>query len=148
MLIKNIFIGAAIALLAAIGWQYRNAEFLREWLRPQAPPVTVKFDNGSVRDDAVILPAVPTSGLRPAALGTPRKCQGAQSTVYTDGVCPPGTREKAIASGTVTVVESRGGDKARPGLAAPVAGSALRNVIDRPAEHDLAEKWMQRVIGQ
>ena len=148
MLIKNIFIGASVALLAAVGWQYRNAEFLREWLRPQAPPVTVKFDNGSVRDEAVMLPAAPTGSLRPAALGTPRKCQGPHSTFYTDGVCPPGTREKVIASGTVTVVEARGAEKARAASAAPAGGSVLRNVIDRSGENDLAEKRMQRVIGQ
>ncbi|MDB5850236.1 MAG: hypothetical protein JWP29_3988, partial [Rhodoferax sp.] len=56
MLIKKIVIGASCALLAAVAWQYRPAEFLQEGLRPQTPPVTVKFDNGSVRDDAVLLP--------------------------------------------------------------------------------------------
>jgi hypothetical protein len=142
--IKRIFIGAACALLAAVAWQYRHADFLQAL--PQARPAAVKFDNGSVRDDATLLPAPTASGPRSAALGTPRKCQGANaSTVYTDGACPPGTREKPMGSGTVTVVESRGAAKAQP---APPARPALRELVERPDEQSLADKRMQRVIGQ
>lgn len=143
MLIKRIFIGAACALLAAVAWQYRHADFLRA--QPQARPAAVKFDNGSVRDDASLLPAPPASGPRAVALGSTRKCQGPYSTVYTDNVCPPGTREKPMGSGTVTVVESRSAAKAQPG---PPVRPALRELVDRPDEQGLADKRMQRVIGQ
>lgn len=128
---------AALALLlAALGWRHRDD--LGGLLRAPpaaAPAAAISFDNGSVRQ-----PAAPPAPGAAAVPGPPpggvRKCRRpGGELVYTDGRCPPGSREQALGGGAVNTVSATesGWRPAKPPAEAP--GPALREQIVERAVH-------------
>lgn len=79
-----------------------------------------------------------------SAAPAPRKCVSAQGQLlYTTDACPAGTREQALAGGTVTVL-------AAPPAAPASAASAtpLLRRLDDPAETErMRERRMQQAVG-
>jgi hypothetical protein len=123
--------------VAAIGWRYRNADWVRGVLGPPAAAVKAKpivFDNGTVRT-----PPSPASGPAAAAISM-RKCLRGQTVSYTDQPCPPGSRETTVNRGSVTVVEGQAP------AAKPPAGARLPNARDamRPEGPSLNEQAIER----
>lgn len=104
---------------------------------PRADAAPIRFDNGSVRTPP---PPASAPGLRPR--GTPvagslRKCVRAdQSVVYTDVECPPGSRERAVASDRVSVVPGHAG-AAREGAQPPSAGGPQAPAAGQPTRQSL-----------
>lgn len=126
---RRLAILVVLLLLAASAWRYRDAPFWREWVGSARPapgsPARIEFENGSNRDATGVTRVVP----RQAA--GPRKCRQGERVVYTDGACPPGTKEIEIAQGTLNVVSMPRAASAAPAPAsAPLPGMADR-VVDR-----------------
>ena len=117
------------AALAAAAWWARDHPRLRAWL-PQAL--------------SGLPQAVSPGPAPPAAAAGVRKCRGAQGLVYTDGACPPGTREEAL-DGALSVLPA-----VRPPTVAPppdAAGSA-QTPLRRLAGPDDSAAHRERVLEQ
>lgn len=142
MLLKTVFTGLLLLMLAAIGWSQRNAPWLQELLGTrEARAPSIRFDNGTVREaNAASEPAsVPSD--KPLTLTGVRKCLRGTVVVYTDKTCPPGTQQMAI-GGTVNVVD---GQRPRP---APDARPQGQSAHAPGGEPTLRDKYMEAVINR
>ena len=100
--LKRLALIAGLLLIVALGWRYRNvalAPGAGYSTRGAASSAVFKFDNGTNRD------LTGTTRVVPRAAAGPRRCQRGESVIYTDGDCPPGTKEAALGKGTVNVVK-------------------------------------------
>ncbi len=147
MTIKHVFWGFVIALVAAIGWRYKDADAVQQWIHPQSSkPVGIRFDNGQppgagpapLGGEARITPM-------PKAATGPHKCKKGNQVIYTDGDCPAGSKEQTI-GGTVTVVP---GQRVSTPLGATTGASRanVRDILLDPKDADLQGKRMDRIIG-
>jgi hypothetical protein len=135
---RTIALTVLALFVAAAGWRYRNADWVRSWVNTTMPAKAkpIVFDNGTVR-----APPVRASGAAAAAAATGlRKCIRGQSVSYTDQPCPPGSREAEVTRGAVTVVEGPA-----PAIK-PAAGLKLPNARDamRPEGPTLNEQAIER----
>ena len=112
-------ISAVVALIVLIGlaWTYRDRLGLRESARAAMPDIE--------------LPAVLRSLSTPAPGSGPatgvRKCVDGGQTLYTNGACPAGSREQAVAGGSVSVLPAPAAVVGGTGAAkAPGSGGADR----------------------
>jgi hypothetical protein len=112
------------AALAAGAWWARDHPRLRA-LWPQALPALPQ----------AVLPAPP------AVAAGARKCRGAAGLVYTDGACPPGTREETL-QGALSVLPA-----VRPAAPADTAASA-QTPLRRLAGPDDSAAQRERVLEQ
>lgn len=148
MTIKHVFWGFVIALVAAIGWRYKDADAVQQWVHPQASkPVEIRFDNDEP-PGAGPAPQAGESRITPmpkAATG-PHKCKKGNQVIYTDGDCPAGSKEQTI-GGTVTVVP--GQHVSTPlGATAGASRANVRDILLDPKDADLQGKRMDRIINQ
>ncbi len=125
--LRRLAIVVVVLVLGALAWRYRDS-FLggdsASSTRPAASSPAFKFDNGTNRD------VTGTTVVVPRAAAGPRRCQRGESVIYTDGTCPPGTKEIALVKGTLNVVDMPR-PKPPPALAsAPPPGLAER-VVDQ-----------------
>jgi len=130
MSLRWLVIAIAALFVATIGWRYRDALLARDLsAATPAPPPRIEFDNGSNRDATTTKIVVP----RQAATG-PRKCAARDGSVsYTDGNCPPGTRELTLGKGPINVVPAQ-----RP---PPAAASA-------PTTPGMADRYVEQLTQQ
>jgi hypothetical protein len=137
MSFKHVLFGVALLFMLAITWRLAQSDWARGLHAPAAkPPARISFDNGTVRQyDSPASVAARSKG-QPLPLGTLRKCQRAGDITYTNSFCPPGTRELALAKGTVNVLESG------PVHTAPPAAKPS------PAEPSLRERAIERAVHQ
>jgi hypothetical protein len=147
MTIKHVFWGFVIALVSAIGWRYKDADAVQQWIHPQSSkPVEIRFDNDQppgagpapLAGEARITPM-------PKAATGPHKCKKGNQDIYTDGDCPAGSKEQTI-GGTVTVVP---GQRVSTPLGATTGASRanVRDILLDPKDADLQGKRMDRIIG-
>ena len=142
MTLTRLIAAALLLLLAALGWRYRDAEAVRQFLSPpaSAKPAPIQFDNGTVRDYAPAASATAATPPRPP--GGVRKCRKAGGElVYTDGTCPPGSREQALAGGSVNVLPAADAGQA-PVKTAPGQPGAT----DQTLGPQLREKMVERAV--
>ena len=105
------------------------------------PPLARRLTGGWWPADAAPKPM-------PSGAAGIRKCLRGSEVLYTQGACPPGSREAALTQGSITVVPPI---KATPQAAAPEAGASrpnVRTLLRPPGEPDLRERQMDRVIGR
>lgn len=90
--------------------------------------------------------------VQPAAVarvaGGPRKCRRGGEVLYTDGACPPGSREMTLGGGSVTVMPS-----AAPAAKLKAPAASLPHVRDLllgdPArDAELRDKRMDAIINR
>jgi len=133
---------AAIGLLLAAAWHYRNAPYVRELLAGYKQPAA---PNAAGKDKRSPEGAGPSPGTAPGAL---RKCVSGPRVLYTDGPCPEGSKEQSVEKGTVTVVVGQ----RPPGAAAaadPAASPPGARDVPAPAgEQSIREKRMERTTGK
>lgn len=148
MTIARITLTVLALLLAAFGWRHRDA--LGAFLSPppaEAPrPAKIEFDNGTVRQ---VAPPASATAAKPPPPGGVRKCRKpGGELVYTDGNCPPGSKEQALAGGAVNVVSSTeaGFKPARPPADAPGAPGLPGAAGGRPLGPELREKMVERAV--
>jgi len=142
---RNAVIGTVVlALLAGLGawhWDLAGVRGHARALLPAAPgkPFASAQRPAGRTDRAA---AALGQSATPARAGA-RKCMSASSVSYTDGDCPPGSREQALTGGSLTVVAG-----------APIAGRAggpaasaarLRSLALEPGEPTLRERQMDRL---
>ena len=147
MRIKTITKGMAALMVLSVGWKYKDALLMQEWLAPnraQARPA-IKFDN-----DGPGNATVSNTLQQPTArkgLGGVRKCRRGETVIYTDGDCPAGSREFAVTGGAVTVVPGQSplNAPALPSGRLPHAREVLQ-----PDEGNarLRDQAMERVISR
>ena len=112
MTIKHIFWGLLFMVLASIGWRYKNAEAVQNFLHPQ-PTKSPTFNStkwspqrqaspGSRRIHEASLAGCPVA----RKVGGMRKCKKGREVIYTDGDCPTGSKELGMNGGSLTVVQS------------------------------------------
>jgi hypothetical protein len=101
-----------LGVAAAIGWWQRG------WLQGLPARVGWVLPGPEAQGQAAVPSTHPRSA---AAAGGARRCRTSAGIVYTNGACPPGSREEAIARGSVTVLPAPP-VTARP-AAAPASGS-------------------------
>jgi hypothetical protein len=87
--------------------------------------------------------------LRPGAAksgGTLRKCRGNGQVLYTDGGCPPGSREEAADGGSVTVLPAA----PRAASAAPAASAQtpLRRLAGEGVVPDQQERRVEQALNR
>ncbi len=81
-----------------------------------------------------------------------RRCERAGAVVYTDAACPPGSRERAVDRGSLSVLPA--GPTARPASADPgLTGTpgptpTVRDLLGKPGDTDLKDQRMERIIGK
>lgn len=148
MTIKHVFWGFVIALVAAVGWRYKDADAVQQWIHPQSSkPVEIRFDNDHPpgAGPAPLAGEAPITPMPKAATG-PHKCKKGNQVIYTDGDCPAGSKEQTI-GGTVTVVP---GQRVSTPLGATTGASRanVRDILLDPKDADLQGKRMDRIIGQ
>lgn len=147
MTIKHVFWGFVIALVAAVGWRYKDADAVQQWIHPQSSKsIEIRFDNDQppgagpapLAGEARITPM-------PKAATGPHKCKKGNQVIYTDGDCPAGSKEQTI-GGTVTVVP---GQRVSTPLGATTGASRanVRDILLDPKDADLQGKRMDRIIG-
>ena len=146
MTLKTLFLGLSLVLLLAIAWSQRNSPAVQALLRSRevhAP--NIRFDNGSVRDTSAASELASAPSDKPLSVTGVRKCARGATVVYTDKTCPPGSKQLAIANGTVNVVDNNAPAGGRPAADAAKPG---KPAAGRPAEPSLREKYMEAVINQ
>lgn len=143
-----------LALLAGAAWWWRD------WppLRQARADLGAFYDRmaGGIHAPAAGSASRPVAGTggrsgAPAAAagkapaGT-RKCVDGPYVLYTNGDCPPGSREQRLDGGTLTVLPAAPrGDGA--GAAEPAASSStLRDLALKPGEPTLKEKAMDKAM--
>lgn len=150
MSIQRIFVVMLLAVVAAAGWRFGQSATFQRWIAGSAPPSTpIEFDNGTARVAGGDPEAPPASAARPSS-GV-RKCARGSQVSYTDGQCPPGTRELDLTRGTVTVVPGSGSPPppAANGQAEPARRKNIRDVMLPPEETAaLKEKRIEQVVGK
>jgi hypothetical protein len=111
-----------LALLAGLGWYYRDNPELRRLLHLEQPAAPF---NGANQSGAAPGPAA--AGLH--------KCRSGAKLTYTNEACPKGSAEQPITGGAVTVV---------PGQppAAPTKSDTP------PDDANLSKRAMEKLIGK
>ena len=147
MTIKHVFWGFVIALVAAVGWRYKDADAVQQWIHPQSSkPVEIRFDNDQPpgAGPAPLAGEAPITPMPKAATG-PHKCKKGNQVIYTDGDCPAGSKEQTI-GGTVTVVP---GQRVTAPISTATGASRanVRDILLDPKDADLQGKRMDRIIG-
>lgn len=139
MSLQKMVLGALCVVLLAVGWSFRRAAWLQELLHPEpVKPLNIPFDNGSVRDKNP--PAAPTGAALPTQKppGVLRKCVGREGVIYSDNVCPPGSKEASMGQGTLNVVNP----------VRPAARPASAPVAPVEAEPTLRERRIQQILDK
>ena len=90
-------------------------------------------------------PATPRGAPDADASGMARKCLVEGGVLYTNGKCPPGSREQPVGGGTVSVMPA--GPSAAP-ASAPRRPAHVREWLVKPDEVNLKDKRMEEVIGK
>lgn len=149
MSIQKIVLVIGLSIVAAAGWRFGQSATFQRWIAPEAPPLPAfQFDNGSARvpDTEPDPEAAPASAAR-AATGL-RKCIRGSQVVYTDGNCPPGSKEQDLTRGTVTVVPGQAPVKTTAATETEPRRKNIRDVLVPPEETPLKDKRMEQVIGK
>lgn len=149
MSLQKIVVVIGLSVVAAAGWRFGQSPTFQRWMAAEAPPAPAfRFDNGSARapDADVEAEAAPASAPR-AASGL-RKCLRGTTVAYTDGPCPPGTREQDLTRGTVTVVPGQAPPKAVASQEPEPRRKTVRDVLAPPEENSLKDRRMEQVIGK
>lgn len=134
---RAVLVIAALVVLAAFGWKYRNdIPFLRQAESKIAPALK------SVELPTITTPSTPPPTGGTAAPGGLRRCMQNGTTLYTNEACPPGSKEVGVKSGTVSVVP---GFKPPPS-AASESSSGIPNAREllAPKGGTLKEKAMEK----
>lgn len=147
MRITTIAKGMAALMVLSVGWKYKDAALVQEWLAPhraQSRPA-IKFDN----DDPGDAP-VSSSLQQPAAkkgIAGVRKCRQGETVIYTDGECPTGSREFAVTGGAVTVVPGQSALNA-PALPSGRLPHAREVLSPDDGNARLRDQAMERVVNR
>lgn len=154
---KYLSRSARVALVAflviwvvALGWRYRNAEWIRQMLRPPEPVKQILFDNGSVRDarptvDARASP--PTLQQDNTPPGVMRKCVRGNEITYTDVPCPTGTQVSGLKQGNVTVVDRIAPVEKESGKQAQ-GNKSLMDALDLSGNENIKDKMIERAANR
>jgi len=121
----NLYLKLILALLfaAATAWHFLDTRPLTHWLAP-----TKQSANPAA---AVQSPASKTAGVL-------RKCKKAETIVYTNSKCPPGSVEEAVSGGTVNTV------KAQPSSSNP----AKLNIPPIPHASELLGQYVEPTLRE
>lgn len=141
MTLRSYLIFVIAVVSAGVLWKYWDSETVQSYLRPKASsrPASIQFDNGSVREFPV---RPPNTKDTPPPLGSLRKCQRGSEISYTNELCPPGTREVKMNSGTVSVIEM---PKPAP---APANGAKKPDGSPDKDEPSIRDKMIDRAINR
>lgn len=120
-----------MAALAFATWSYRDSEPVRRFWPGGLPSLPA----------LATMPGKPTGSSASQALSGLRKCRSGATVAYTDATCPPGSREEAIAGGTLTVVPAQ-----RPAQEPAKPQSVLRS-LSGGEPGDLQRKRIEREVG-
>lgn len=118
----NLYLKLVLVLLvaAATAWHFLDTRPLTQWFAPK------QSANSAV---TVQTPLAKTAG----AL---RKCKKAETIVYTNSKCPPGSVEEAVSGGTVNIV------KAQPSSSNP----AKLNIPPIPHARELLGQYVEPTL--
>jgi hypothetical protein len=145
---RYLLIGVATLLLASAGWRHRNDAWVQDLLRPSLPAsASIRFDNGSFKDGQAQIMHSPTNDSALNTVGKLKKCTSPRGVVYTDQICPSGSKPAPVNGGNVTVVDS-GTTKTETAQSKTDAPKALRDALDLSGNDNLREKMMERAVGK
>ena len=143
-----------LALLAGAAWWWRDALPLRQaqadlgaLYRRLAGGVATPTAGSATGPaaGASSSPGALSAGAGKAPAGT-RKCVDGPHVLYTNGDCPPGSREQRLDGGTLSVLPAAPVAE-RAGAAEPAASaSTVRDLALKPGEPTLKEKAMDKAM--
>src|SRR3990167_5867754 len=91
---RYLAVGLVVVVIGRMAWDHRNDGWIQKLLLPDGPAkVDIRFDNGSIRDAAVILGqplGVSSNHVVENTPGLLKKCVRGREVVYTDQLCPTG----------------------------------------------------------
>lgn len=121
----------AAALVAAVWWQRDH-------------PAVQRLLPGAV---SKLPSALTPPAATPAAVsGRLRKCRSGGQLLYTDGACPPGSREEAADGGTVTVLPAVRPTAANAAAAPASAQTPLRRLAGDGVVPDQQERMVEQAL--
>lgn len=149
--VKWVLVFLLALVVGKLVWSHRQDDWGQQWLRPQGPAKSgIQFDNGTVRQTATLSDSSENPPSKEKTVknepGQLKKCLSAYKVVYTDQVCPPGSKVGAVDGGTLAVLPS-------PKSAADNATGAqggqkrLRDALDISDSQSLRDKRMERVVN-
>lgn len=90
--------------------------------------------------------AAPHGSSRSQAAGQLRKCVVQDEVLYTNGECPAGSRQQAVAGGSVSVLPAA--PVAAPASAPRGPNKHVRDLLVKPDEVNIKDKRMEEIIGK
>jgi len=151
--VRVVLAGLLIVVMGKLVWAHRNDDWVLNLLRPQGPAkVDIKFDNGSVRDAVVPNEDIPADPVNAPAVrnvaGELKKCLHGRKVIYTDQVCPAGSKVAPVNGGSVAVLES-----SKPKVNDATgnrqgARQTLRDALDISGGENLKDKMIEQATKQ
>jgi hypothetical protein len=150
--VRYVLMGIVILAMGRLAWQHKNDAWIQTLFRPDGPAkMVIQFDNGSVRDAGTLPGGKPAeSAGNTAQENTPgklKKCLKGNEVIYTDNLCPVGTKVAAVDGGNVTVL---GGSPPKPKVsgASHDGPKSLRDALDLSGNENIKDKMMERAINK
>jgi hypothetical protein len=148
---RYVIVGLLVAVIGKVAWSHRDDDWIRKFLRTDGPAkIDIRFDNGSVRDAAVILGQPLSTSSSRAVENTPgkmKKCLRDREVLYTDQTCPAGTTVAAVNGGNVTVLGANK-PKNEAQTTSQDRRTSLRDALDLSGNENIREKMMERAINK
>ena len=150
--VRYVLVGIVILAMGRLAWQHKNDAWIQTLFRPGGPAkVAIQFDNGSVRDAGTLSGGKTAESAGDVAKentpGKLKKCLKGNDVIYTDKLCPAGTKVAAVDGGNVTVL---GGSPSKPkdAGASHDGPKSLRDALDLSGNENIKDKMMDRVINK
>lgn len=148
---RYLAVGLVVVVIGRMAWDHRNDGWIQKFLRPDGPAkVDIRFDNGSIRDAAVILGQPPGASNNRVVENTPgllKKCVRGREVVYTDQLCPTGATVTAVNGGNVTVLDANK-PKKEERITSQDRRTSLRDALDLSGNENIRDKMMERAINK
>jgi len=147
MLLRAMGVIALAIVLASYIFSLHRDGVIRAWLTTPDAPKAIVFDNGSVRDAAGPAASEPTQTTVLSPPGALRKCVRGDRVTYSNLTCPPGFKEREVASDKVTVIQTDGLKPPDRKLAGESAQKTLHNALDLKTDDQLRQKMIDRAVA-
>ena len=149
MTLKTILIATIVAILFATAWRFKDSEAIRGLVYTGQERVKkIEFDNGTVRSYFPASALGSTGISKGQAISGVRKCKRGEQIIYTDDVCPPGSKDQAIVNGIINVLPAAIARDQSPINSSDPTNSMWKGINSNADLQRLRDKAEERAINQ